>query len=72
MEVDPDIIMGYNIISFGLRYLIIRAKHLNLKSFNLSHILGVESTIVEEIGRNKIINIEGSCQFDRLVVIIHD
>jgi DNA polymerase elongation subunit (family B) len=32
-EVDPDVVIGYNIANFDLPYLIDRAKHLNAKKF---------------------------------------
>ena len=32
-EVDPDVVIGYNIAGFDLPYLIDRAKHLNAKKF---------------------------------------
>jgi DNA polymerase delta subunit 1 len=32
-DVDPDVVIGYNIANFDLPYLIERAKHLNAKKF---------------------------------------
>lgn len=32
-EVDPDVVIGYNIANFDLPYLMDRAKHLNAKKF---------------------------------------
>jgi len=32
-EVDPDVVIGYNIANFDFPYLIDRAKHLNAKRF---------------------------------------
>jgi DNA polymerase delta subunit 1 len=32
-EVDPDVVIGYNIANFDFPYLMDRAKHLNAKKF---------------------------------------
>jgi DNA polymerase delta subunit 1 len=45
MAVDPDILLGYNIINFDWPYLIGRAEHLKVKAFSqLGRILGTRST----------------------------
>lgn len=78
---DADIVTGYNIINFDLPYLINRAKHLRVKSFPyLGRIRGVESTIKNSTfsskaygsRENKVILMDGRCQFDVLQILQRD
>jgi len=80
-ECDPDIITGYNINNFDLPYLINRAKHLQVKNFEmLGRIKGKQSVIREtvlqskQMGKreNKVINIDGRVQFDLLLILVRD
>ncbi|CAG9783630.1 unnamed protein product [Diatraea saccharalis] len=80
-ELDPDIITGYNINNFDLPYLINRAKHLKVTSFDfLGRIKNIRSVIKDSVlqskqmGRreNKSINFEGRVPFDLLLVLVRD
>jgi DNA polymerase delta subunit 1 len=53
-EVDPDVVIGYNIANFDFPYLIDRAKHLNAKKF---HFLGrLKSKLCFQPDRKKYID----------------
>ncbi|XP_076045367.1 DNA polymerase delta 1, catalytic subunit isoform X2 [Oratosquilla oratoria] len=80
-QVDPDIITGYNIGNFDFPYLINRAKHLKCDNFfKLGRVKNIRSNIKEvtlqskQMGKreNKIVNTEGRCQFDLLMVLVRD
>ncbi|CAG9585614.1 unnamed protein product [Danaus chrysippus] len=80
-ELDADIITGYNICNFDWPYLINRAKHLKVDSFDfLGRIKNIRSVIKDTIlqskqmGRreNKSINFEGRVPFDLLLVLVRD
>ncbi|XP_012279628.1 DNA polymerase delta catalytic subunit [Orussus abietinus] len=80
-QLDPDIFTGYNINNFDFPYLINRAQHLNVKSFNyLGRIKNLKSVVKDQIlqskqmGRreNKSINFEGRVPFDLLLVLVRD
>ncbi|XP_065340551.1 DNA polymerase delta catalytic subunit [Cloeon dipterum] len=80
-QVDPDLITGYNINNFDFWYLLNRAKHLKVPSFDLlgrvKNIRSVSKDSVlqsKQMGRreNKKTNMEGRVIFDLLLVLIRD
>eukprot|EP00094_Tigriopus_californicus_P004597 TCALIF_04428-PA protein Name:"Similar to DNApol-delta DNA polymerase delta catalytic subunit (Drosophila melanogaster)" AED:0.10 eAED:0.10 QI:25/0.84/0.85/1/1/1/14/14/1086 len=80
-QVDPDILTGYNINNFDFPYLLNRAKHLNVRNFNLlGRVIDVKSVVKDSIlqskqmGRreNKVINIDGRVQLDLLLILVRD
>ncbi|KAJ8919492.1 hypothetical protein NQ315_002113 [Exocentrus adspersus] len=79
-NLDPDIFTGYNINNFDFPYLIDRAKHLKVKSFNLlGRLLNVRSEVKETVTQTKIgrrtyktINFEGRVPYDMLLVMKRD
>ncbi|WVQ62616.1 uncharacterized protein L199_000763 [Kwoniella botswanensis] len=79
--VDPDMIIGYNIVNFDLPYLLDRAKALKVPDFAfLGRLLGVRSEVKEThfsskaYGQrdSKAINIDGRLQLDILQVMQRD
>ena len=81
VEVDPDIITGYNIVNFDFPYIINRAIALHMNKFaHFGRILGVESRIKANTFSSKAlgtretkdINIDGRVQFDMLQVILRE
>uniref|UniRef100_A0A1B0GNL4 DNA polymerase n=1 Tax=Phlebotomus papatasi TaxID=29031 RepID=A0A1B0GNL4_PHLPP len=80
-DVDPDILTGYNINNFDIPYLLNRAKHLKVNSFEfLGRIKNRPSVIRDavlqsrQMGRreNKVVNFEGRVPFDLLHVLLRD
>lgn len=78
IQIDPDVITGYNIINFDLPYLINRAAHLKVESFpELGRKRGMAVKMKDSrfsskaygTRESKDINIEGRVQFDLLPVI---
>lgn len=53
-EVDPDVVIGYNIANFDLPYLMDRASHLNAKKFpylgRLKSMCSEISSFIVELG----------------------
>ncbi|EAQ86462.1 conserved hypothetical protein [Chaetomium globosum CBS 148.51] len=80
MEVDPDIITGYNIANFDFPYLIDRAKHLKVRDFDYWSRTRVRSYSKEsnfsskQMGNRdtKVTNISGRLQLDLLQLIQRD
>lgn len=81
VEIDPDIITGYNIQNFDLGYLLNRAKTLECKAFPyLGRIPNVQTQArkvvlqSQQLGKreNLDINIEGRVQFDLILVLRRD
>ena len=81
VEIDPDIITGYNIQNFDLGYLLNRAKALNLKKFAYLGRIPTSETKAravvlqsQQLGKreNLDINIEGRVQFDLILVLRRD
>ncbi|KAL5889757.1 DNA-directed DNA polymerase delta [Pyricularia oryzae] len=81
VEVDPDIITGYNIANFDFPYLLDRARHLKVKDFDLwSRIPSIKSVAKEsnfsskQMGNRdtKATNINGRLQLDLLQLIQRD
>ena len=75
LQVDPDIITGYNIVNFDLPYIIERAEFLKESQFaQFSRLKGSVSTIKKStlsskalgLRDSKDINIEGRVQFDMM------
>ncbi|XP_018336700.1 DNA polymerase delta catalytic subunit isoform X2 [Agrilus planipennis] len=79
-KVDPDILSGYNINNFDLPYLLDRAKHFKLKTFDfLGRILSVRSVIKETMNQTKVgkrlfksVNVDGRIVYDMLTVVKRD
>ncbi|KAK9455035.1 DNA polymerase family B-domain-containing protein [Dipodascopsis uninucleata] len=80
-EVDPDVIIGYNIVNFDLPYLLDRANALKLKDFPYfgriisSRQEAKDSTFSSKAygtRESKVINIDGRLQFDLLQLIQRD
>ncbi|TXT04989.1 hypothetical protein VHUM_03809 [Vanrija humicola] len=80
-QVDPDLIIGYNIANFDLPYLLDRAKALKVPNFAyLGRLLGVKSEVRDThfsskaFGQrdSKAVNIDGRLQMDILQVIQRD
>ena len=76
--VDPDIITGYNIISFDLSYILDRAKALNMQGFGkfgrvINNLSKVKNAIYQSklmgMRETKDINIDGRIQLDMLMVM---
>mmetsp|Transcript_16058 Transcript_16058/g.17971 ORF Transcript_16058/g.17971 Transcript_16058/m.17971 type:complete len:1054 (-) Transcript_16058:969-4130(-) len=81
VEVDPDILTGYNIINFDFPYLINRAKHLKVPKFSyMSRILTAESRIKETtfqskavgLKESKEITMDGRIHMDMIQIIFKD
>lgn len=81
VNVDPDIITGYNVINFDLPYLLNRAKELGAKSFNfLGRLANKRSNMKNSTFSSKAygtreskdINIDGRVQLDVLQAIQRD
>jgi len=81
IEVDPDIITGYNIVNFDLPYIIERAEFLKESQFaQFSRLKGSVSKIKQStlsskalgIRDSKDINIEGRVQFDMMQIILRE
>jgi DNA polymerase delta subunit 1 len=81
IEVDPDIITGYNIVNFDLPYIIERAEYLKENQFaQFSRLKGSLSKIKQStiqskamgIRDSKDINIEGRVQFDMMQIILRE
>lgn len=81
VEVDPDLITGYNIQNFDFGYLLNRAKTLNLDKFPyLGRVPSIQTkarSVVlqsQQLGKreNLDINIEGRVQFDLILVLRRD
>lgn len=81
IKVDPDVIIGYNIVNFDLPYVINRAAALNLKNFPyFGKLANVKQEIKDTVfssraygtRENKLINIEGRMQLDLLQIIQRD
>ncbi|CDW90396.1 dna polymerase delta catalytic subunit-like [Stylonychia lemnae] len=81
VEVDPDIITGYNIVNFDFPYIINRAQALQMNKYaKFSRILDSVSKIKSNTFSSKAlgtretkdINIEGRVQFDMLQVILRE
>lgn len=81
VEIDPDIITGYNIQNFDLGYLLNRAKTLDCKAFPyLGRIPSAKTQArkvvlqSQQLGKreNLDINIEGRVQFDLILVLRRD
>lgn len=80
-EMDPDVIIGYNIINFDLPYLLDRAETLGLKDFAyLSRNLGLKTVAKDARFSSKAygtrdsknINLDGRLQLDLLQLIQRD
>lgn len=81
VEVDPDIITGYNIVNFDFPYIIERAEHLMINHYPTfsklkNTISKIKSTTLSSkaLGTrdSKEINMEGRIQFDMLQVILRE
>lgn len=81
LEVDPDIITGYNINNFDLPYIIERAQALKMNSYPrfsryLNRVAKMKTTTFTSTALgtrdSKEITIEGRVQFDMLTMIIRD
>ena len=81
MEVDPDIITGYNIVNFDFPYIINRSIALHMNKYAMfGRVLDNYSKIKNNtfsskalgIRETKDINIEGRVQFDMLQVILRE
>lgn len=81
LEVDPDIITGYNIVNFDFPYIINRAIALHMNKYSMfgrvndSYSRIKNSTFSSKaLGtrETKDINIEGRIQFDMLQVILRE
>ena len=81
VEIDPDIMTGYNIQNFDLGYLLNRAKALNLLKFPYLGRIPTSQTKArsvvlqsQQLGKreNLDINIEGRVQFDLILVLRRD
>lgn len=80
LQVDPDLMTGYNIINFDLPYLLRRADNLAIENFRLGRMLGEKSIIVEQnsfskqMGARKLIfiNISGRVIFDLYQIITRE
>lgn len=81
VEIDPDIITGYNIQNFDLGYLLNRAKTLNVNQFPFLGRIPTAQTQAkkvvlqsQQLGKreNLDINIEGRVQFDLILVLRRD
>jgi len=81
VDLDPDIITGYNIINFDIPYLIERSETLKIKDFNkLSRIRNLSTKV--KLGRSqakvfgdreyKDINISGRIQLDMYIYILRE
>ncbi|KAK9476875.1 DNA polymerase family B-domain-containing protein [Lipomyces japonicus] len=80
-EVDPDVIIGYNIVNFDLPYLLDRSKALRIHDFayfsrlkNSKQEMKDSTFSSKAYGtrESKVINIEGRLQFDMLQLIQRD
>jgi DNA polymerase delta subunit 1 len=80
-EVDPDVIIGYNISNFDFPYLLDRAKHLNVRKFpywsRLTHVPSrarEKSISSKQIGNRdtKATNTNGRLQLDLLQLVQRD
>ncbi|KAK9468645.1 DNA polymerase family B-domain-containing protein [Lipomyces arxii] len=80
-EVDPDVIIGYNIVNFDLPYLLDRAKALKLADFPyFGRITSMKNEMKDATfsskaygtRESKVINIDGRLQFDLLQLIQRD
>lgn len=78
VDVDPDIIIGYNIANFDLPYLIDRAKALGLSDFPFfGRLPSVKQEVKDTVfssraygtRENKVVNIDGRMQLDLLQFI---
>jgi len=78
IAVDPDIITGYNIISFDLPYILDRAKALNITGFGkfgrvINNLSKVKTAVYQSklmgMRETKDINIDGRIQLDMLVIM---
>ncbi|OWB54297.1 hypothetical protein B5S28_g142 [[Candida] boidinii] len=78
VEVDPDVIIGYNIANFDLPYLLNRAKTLNVPDFPFFSRLKTSRQEIKDTvfssraygtRENKVVNIEGRMQLDLLQFI---
>ncbi len=76
MAVDPDLLLGYNIINFDWPYLIGRAEHLGVRGFSqLGRVIGTRTRqktgkyLSKAMGMRdtKEINMEGRVQLDMLM-----
>ena len=81
LEVDPDIITGYNIVNFDLPYIIERSQFLKDSNFpKFSRVRNSFSKIKSSTLSSKAlgtrdtkeINIEGRVQFDMLQIILRE
>ncbi|PKK76661.1 hypothetical protein RhiirC2_733716 [Rhizophagus irregularis] len=81
IEVDPDVIIGYNTTNFDFPYLLDRAQHLNVKKFPyLGRMKGIKTEAKDTkfsskaygTRENKFINLEGRLQLDMLQVMQRD
>ena len=81
LEVDPDIITGYNIQNFDFPYIIERSQQLMMDNYpRFSRVNNILSTIKEThtsikvlgIRDNKEVNIEGRLQLDMLQIMQRD
>ncbi|ESW20839.1 hypothetical protein PHAVU_005G019000 [Phaseolus vulgaris] len=81
LEVDPDIIIGYNICKFDLPYLIERAKNLKIAEFQIlgrirnSRVWVKDTTFSSRqygTRESKEVTVEGRVQFDLLQVMQRD
>lgn len=81
VEIDPDIVTGYNIQNFDFGYLLNRAKALNITAFPYLGRIPTSQTQAkkvvlqsQQLGKreNLDINIEGRVQFDLILVLRRD
>ncbi|KAK9765948.1 DNA-directed DNA polymerase delta [Basidiobolus ranarum] len=81
VEVDPDVVIGYNITNFDFPYLLDRASHLKVENFAfLGRIKLIQSQVKDTrfssraygTRENKTINLEGRVQLDLLQVMQRD
>ncbi|EDV29384.1 uncharacterized protein TRIADDRAFT_18979 [Trichoplax adhaerens] len=81
LEVDPDIITGYNVVNSSLPYLLNRSKALGIEKFShLGRITNEKTQISSNTFQsraygkreNKVMNISGRVQFDLLHALLRD
>ncbi|ORX91873.1 hypothetical protein K493DRAFT_325449 [Basidiobolus meristosporus CBS 931.73] len=81
VEIDPDVVIGYNIANFDLPYLLDRAAHLKVDNFAyLGRMKFIQSQVRDTrfssraygTRENKAVNMEGRIQLDLLQVMQRD
>eukprot|EP00698_Gefionella_okellyi_P019960 TRINITY_DN6205_c0_g1_i1.p1 TRINITY_DN6205_c0_g1~~TRINITY_DN6205_c0_g1_i1.p1 ORF type:complete len:1093 (-),score=275.65 TRINITY_DN6205_c0_g1_i1:45-3323(-) len=81
VQMDPDIITGYNIQNFDLPYLINRAATLKVQKFPFLGRIRSEASVIKNstfsskaygTHENKLINIDGRVQFDMMMMVQRD